>query len=206
MKKTIILSIAAALSLSVAVANEEEQQQTPAPVQKAEAFGDWTVNCIYEPQMNKKGKPNGKAILQDCQIAQVFSINTGSEEEPNLQEIMRMYMLHERNNEGVSNDISLLFHTPLRAFLQPQVAMQVDENDAIIVPYNFCDNGGCYAGGKIDETVTNQFAKGNNVKIVFFNDARQPIPLDLSLKGYSKATQYLKEQKDNYGKELKLPK
>ncbi len=209
MKKTII-SASFIFFASLSMANEEAATPNAENnfIQDTQSFDDWSVGCVYEKQLDKKGKETKRGLLKDCQITQIFKVKTGDDNQDvaNMPEIMRMYMIYERSQEGVAEVPSLFFHIPLRAFLQPQVALQVDENDPIIVPYNFCDQGGCYAGGKLDEAVTEQFQKGNAAKIVFFNDARQPMALDLSLKGYTKAVNYLTEQKQNLDKEVKLPK
>ncbi len=206
MKKHIIALFTLLLPLTI-VADENKNNENLFK-QHTQTFDNWSVNCLYEKQLDKKGRETKKAILKDCQITQIFTVQTTGENQtdPNTQEIMRMYMLFEKNQEGISEKPSLFFHIPLRAFLQPQVAIQVDENDAIIVPYNFCDKEGCYAGGKLDTTVTSQFQKGKIAKIVFFNDLRRPITLELPLKGYTKATNYLAEQKENFDKEVKMPR
>ncbi len=212
MKKTILFSLLLALPwVSVAETEEkpetptaqtEEVAQEPAPIlfEAGEQFNDWSVNCLYAlEEAVKEGKRPKKGVLRDCQSTQIFTTE-------NNQQIMRLYMLFERAGENVAENPSLYFHIPLRAFLQPQVAIQVDENNAVVVPYNFCDEGGCYAGGQLDSALVEQMQKGENIKIVFFNDQRQPISLDLSLAGYTKAVNYLTENAKNIGKEVRIPK
>lgn len=180
-------------------APKTQEQEKPQFTQNTQSFNDWSVTCLYQDEMNDKKEPTGKGILRDCQATQIFQTADN-------QQIMRMYMLYEQTKDGVSEQPSLYFHIPLRAFLQPQVAVQVDDNKAIIVPYNFCDQGGCYAGGQLDGTVTGQFQKGSKAKIVFFNNERKPIALDLSLSGYTNATNYLAQQAKNLGKSTNIPK
>ncbi len=166
--------------------------------QNTQQFNDWSVNCLYKidnPQQDQKPK---KGILRDCQSTQIFSTQ-------DEQQIMRLYMLYEQIDGKISEQPSLYFHIPLRAFLQPQIAIQIDENQAIIVPFNFCDQGGCYAGGQIDNTILKQMQKGQKAKIVFFNHQRQPVALDLSLSGYTKAVNNLYENAKIIGKDVNIP-
>lgn len=196
-----LLSSAALAAEEQAPAPETEvvQEQQPQFTQNTQSFNDWTVTCLYQNELNEAQEPLGKGILRDCQAAQIFQTEDN-------QQIMRMYMMYEQTAEGISEQPSLYFHVPLRAFLQPQVAIQVDQNKAIIVPYNFCDEGGCYAGGQLDGTVTGQFRKGNAAKIVFFNNERKPIALDLSLSGYTNASNYLDQQAKLLGQSIDIPK
>ncbi len=172
--------------------------QQEALYQNTQQFNDWSVNCLYKVDPVKQGEKPKKGILRDCQSTQIFSTQDN-------QQIMRLYMLYEQVDGKFSEQPSLYFHIPLRAFLQPQIAIQIDQNKAIIVPFNFCDQGGCYAGGQIDQTILKQMQKGSKTKIVFFNHERQPIALDLSLSGYTKAINNLYENTKNVAKEVLIP-
>ncbi len=188
------------MSLNIfAASNEqknEQQEQSAADnfISTSKDFKDWSVNCIYEK--TNDGQDSKKAILRDCQTTHIFAQNN--------QQIMRVYTLHELENNAekleLSKQPSIYFHVPLRAFLQPQIALQIDNNPAVVVPYNFCDEAGCYGGGKVDVSVTDQLRKGSNAKVLFFNNNKEAITLDLSLSGYTAAANYLNEQSNNFGK------
>lgn len=209
--KKIILSMALFTALTSVAAEQEAaqteqaQQNTPSEQQEilyqnTQQFNDWSVSCLYkvDDDVKQDQKPE-KGTLRDCQSTQIFATQDN-------QQIMRLYMLYEDVDGKLSEQPSLYFHIPLRAFLQPQIAIQVDQNQAIIVPFNFCDEGGCYAGGQIDNTILKQLQKGSKTKIVFFNHERKPVALDLSLSGYTKAINNLYENVKKIGQEVKVPK
>lgn len=176
-------------------ATQESQPQQPQLIQNTQKFDDWAVSCFYE---KKDDLPTTQGILRNCQTAHIFQT-------ADQKQIMRMYMVYEQNGGNIMDRPSILFHVPASVFLQPLITVKIDENDNISVPYNFCDQGGCYGGGPMTDMLINQFKKGGKTKVEFFDNRRQPITLDFSLKGFTSAIDYLAEQTKDYGKAVEIP-
>lgn len=164
-------------------------------IQNTQKFDEWAVSCFYEPTGEAS---TTQGILRNCQTAHIFQT-------ADQKQLMRMYMVYEQDADKIAERPSLLFHVPAGVFLAPQITLQVDTNNTVTIPYNFCDQGGCYGGGFITDSLIDQFKKGGKTKVEFYDNRRQPITLDFSLKGFTNASDYLGEQAQNIGKTIDIP-
>ncbi len=150
--------------------------------EKSTKFDDWNVTCIYQKSLDNDDKTSN---LTSCQTVHSFKI--GDEE-------IRIYTAYETNNGTILDNPSLYLQVALDAYLKPQISIQIDDNKALEVSYNFCDSNGCYAGGLLDNNTLEQMRNGKEVNIIFYNREHNPIKFSLSLSGYRQATKFLLEK------------
>lgn len=127
-------------------------------------FKDWTAQC----------EPIGESQQVRCYISQ--SLVTKDEGKP-LMGIAIGYV--------VENDQpAMLVRLPLGVFLRPGIALQIDGGEQKNYPYERCDPSGCVAGVPMTEALVAAFKAGNKAVITFHN-GQKPIPLPVSLNGFT---------------------
>ena len=162
---------AASLALglvSIFVAAEASAQENPGT-----AYKDWTVHC------------NEQAIRQvtgGCLMTQ-FAID----KETSLP-VMQIQVAYAPD----ANDPVAVIILPLGVLLQPGVALRVDGNPAIRLPFGWCLNDGCRVRLPLDQATLKQFRAGDGGVIGFRVIGGQDRALPFSLSGFTAALASLK--------------
>lgn len=133
-----------------------------------ETFQDWRVRCAEDPQNVAAG---GCFIFQSV-------INNETQ-----QPVMQIAIGFLPDNEAPAVVITL----PLGVRVAPGVLLQIDENEAIKLPFERCLPEGCKVQFRLDEKNIAAFKAGVNGKIAFQNGGGRNMTLPFSLKGFTKA-------------------
>ena len=76
---------------------------------------------------------------------------------------------------------------PLRTSLRQQMRLKIDDNEARVFPFSFCDSVGCYARIGLTSADVDAFKRGNlaTVTIVPIAAPDQTVNVGLSLTGFT---------------------
>lgn len=162
---------AASLALglaSVFVAAGASAQESPGTVYK-----DWTVHCNEQAAQQVAG---------GCLMTQ-FAID---------KETSRPVMQIQVAYAPDAKDPVAVIILPLGVLLQPGVAVQVDRNQAIKLPFGWCLTDGCRVRLPLDQAMLKQFQAGNGGVIGFRVIGGQDRALPFSLSGFTAALASLK--------------
>ena len=191
-----VCSFAAAVSICGAVFAQESEQSTEEvpqaevelplgkPVEpqlgepyEREVIVDWTVRCIREEAPE----------AETCQMYQLLKNSDGSG-------VAEVSLVPVRGNPDVAAAASVM--TPLGTMLVPGLVLAVDANDPINYPFTVCSQQGCLARFGVTNELLDQMKSGSiaNVEIVAAISPKQPIVLDVSLSGFTRAFEALLEQ------------
>lgn len=126
----------------------------------------WGVACDRDATGTKTG----------CRITQtVVASETGS----------RLVMVTVRRTPD-KKPASLLVTAPLRTFLVPGALLQVDSKPGWKLPFQLCDDGGCYAGLTADESIIDVLRHGKTLSVEFFDARKRKTVIKLPLKNFGK--------------------
>jgi len=78
-----------------------------------------------------------------------------------------------------------LFVLPLGISLPPGVELQVGGADAVHFPVERCEPSGCGGGLRLDATLLDTLRSGDTATVRFRDSSRQPVELQLSLRGFA---------------------
>ena len=134
-------------------------------------LGSWTLRCSATAG---DAKP-------DCMMFQNLVLKTGGQ--PVLQ-----------FGIGVAPDDSLptvLVSLPLGIALPPGITIQIDGSTPATFPVERCEPDGCRAGMKLRENTVKQLSQGRQLHVTFYDGARKPLKVSLSLDGFAAAYQAL---------------
>ena len=133
-----------------------------------ETFQDWRVRCAEDPQNLAAG---GCFIFQSV-------VNNETQ-----QPVMQIAIGYLPEGQAPAVVITL----PLGVRVAPGVLLQIDENEAIKLPFERCLPEGCKVQFRLDETNVAAFKAGVAGKIAFQNGGGRNMTLPFSLKGFTAA-------------------
>ncbi|MEJ1334723.1 MAG: invasion associated locus B family protein [Candidatus Sedimenticola sp. (ex Thyasira tokunagai)] len=157
----------------VAVAQETASQEPPAQKQLVpEKYKDWSKLC-----------ETPKGLDQEiCYIFQNITVkDTG-------QVIMNINIHYPENLDKAAMVVTL----PMGVALVPGIRVQVDEGEAVGVPYSVCLNNGCRAGFPLEEKMLAALKKGSKLNITFASLQGKGTKFTTSLSGFTAAVAALK--------------
>jgi len=187
MSKKISLAIALALGLAAPVAQAQDATATPAapaapaaaaPAASGDGPGttyiastsdDWQVQCLRTA--------DGK---DPCEMFQLLKDKDGNK----VASISIMAL--PKGKEAVAG---ITITTPLESLLTAGVALQIDSQKPITLPYNFCSKVGCFSNVALKANELDLFKKGSKIAMVVVPVAApdKKVDLTISLKGFTKA-------------------
>lgn len=156
-----VASLAALLVGSVAVAALAQEKD-------GQIFQDWRVRCTKDPQ---------NAAAGGCFIFQSIVANETK------QPVMQIAVGLLASDHSPAAVITL----PLGVRVAPGVLMQIDENEAVRMPFERCMPDGCKIQFRLDEKQMAVFKGGVAGKLAFQDGQGRNVTLPFSLKGFTAA-------------------
>lgn len=156
-RKLRLFLIFAALWVAADAAAEDTQQ----------VFGSWTLRCAT---------PLGNA-KPECMMFQNLVQKTGGQ--PVLQ-----FGIGIPPADSVP---TVLVSLPLGIALPPGITIQIDGGAPATFPVERCEPDGCRAGMKLREATVQQLSNGHQLHVTFYDGARKPLKVSLSLEGFGAA-------------------
>ena len=127
-------------------------------------FGPWTLRC----------ENAADTAHQSCIMFQNLVLKTGGQ--PVLQFAIGL--------APTDNTPTVLMSLPLGIALPPGITIQIDDGKPATFPVERCQPDGCHAGMKLRDTTIAQLGQGQRLNITFYDGARNPINVPLSLQGF----------------------
>lgn len=159
---TALLPLFAAIATSTAQA-----QQQSAPNFDTERFQDWEVRC-----------PSESGQQQGCTMNQI--VNNPDSNEP----LMRAMVGH---SPQIDSPV-MAFVMPLGVNLASGMQLQVDNNEPVGFPYQFCQEQGCRADLPLESSMLQQLRSGTTATVSAISPDGQRIDMDMSLMGFTSAS------------------
>lgn len=157
------LAVAVAISAfpatgAIAQDNGNAQQPAPAP---------WGTTCTSE----------GRDTAIECLMEQrVVMSDTGV--------LLASVTLQPVNG---SDAPMMIIRVPYGLYLPAGLRMAVDSVAIDTLPFQTCDNQGCFAGGPTSATVIDKLKAGNNLELTFQDQLQRDISVPVSLLGFTAA-------------------
>ncbi|UYF98826.1 invasion associated locus B family protein [Halomonas sp. GD1P12] len=163
--------ITALLPLMAVTAASTVQAQQSAPNVDTQRFQDWEVRC-----------PAGNTGQQSCTMNQI--VNNPDSNEP----LMRAMVGYPPQAQGMA---VMAFVMPLGVNLAPGMQLQVDSNEPVGFPYQFCQEQGCRADLPLEASLLQQLRGGSTATVSAIAPDGQRLDLNLSLMGFTSASQQI---------------
>lgn len=141
-----------------------------------ETFQDWELRCIVTPE----GQPD------PCQLFQLLTDAEGN--------AVAEFNLFDVPDEGELVAGATIV-TPLDTLLTGQLRLSVDDGQARVYPFSFCQPAGCYVRMGLSGSDVQAFRAGGEatVAIVPLQAPDQVVPLTVSLLGFTAGFEALEE-------------
>lgn len=135
----------------------------------SERFSDWELFC----------QPGG-----ECRISQRLAVEGSGE---------TVFLLTALRSEAGGPHVGIV-SVPLRAYLAPGIELQVDSRKPYQLLYETCDPAGCHAGFPLEGGVLADFKAGKTARFRVWTAKDNPVDIDISLIGFTKAFAALGER------------
>lgn len=176
-----VLLGATALLLAVQVQAEETRR---------EEFGDWGFIC--NAQENAEGER-----VESCNLFQTALLNANQGEQAEGEATGQRVLLTRVGYLPGNDNPVLLVTAPLGILLPMGITVEVEGHEAIRIPVQRCDGGGCLAYVVMEEPFVEAFRKGTEAKVTFYDAQRRGVSIPLSLKGFTKGMEELAETRED---------
>ncbi|MFN4168915.1 MAG: invasion associated locus B family protein [Pannonibacter phragmitetus] len=133
--------------------------------QQAEAESPWVKVCNTDPSVNK----------EICLVTQELRTATG--------QFLSSVAIREISGEARK---TLLIAVPTGMLIQPGMRVQIDAGKQTEAKYGICFPNACYSELVIDDAFVAQLKKGSKLVITALNQQAKPVPLELTLAGFTK--------------------
>ncbi|MGF1608818.1 MAG: invasion associated locus B family protein [Kiloniellales bacterium] len=143
-------------------------QDTAAKPNDGKVFQDWRVRCADDAHNLAAG---------GCFIFQ--SVVNNETQQPVMQLVV--------GRLAEDNQPAAVITLPLGIRVAPGVLMQIDQNEAVRLPFERCLPDGCKVQFRIDENQMAAFKSGVGGKLAFQDAQGRNITLPFSLKGFTAA-------------------
>ncbi|MCB8887564.1 invasion associated locus B family protein [Vreelandella malpeensis] len=163
-RRALITAVLPLLAASTAATAQAQQGAQNADTQR---FQDWEVRCQSE---------GGQ---QGCTMSQV--VNNPDSNDP-LMSAMVGY-------SPEAQSAVMAFMLPLGVVLAPGMQLQVDDNEPVGFPYQFCFEQGCRADLPLEASLLQQLRSGNRATVSAIAPDGQRLDLNVSLMGFTSASQ-----------------
>jgi invasion protein IalB len=169
----VLSSFAAGAALAQPAAQSDAQPPAPpaaaAPKVDAKSYDDWVVRCPVTPQPGP------------CDAVQLLL------EPKSKQRVLSVSVAYEATKAAYVVRII----TPLGIWLPHGVAIVAGETKLDKVVVRRCEPFGCVVEGLLDPKLREAMRKGGEAKVVVYDQARKPLDLKFSLKGYGQAEDHM---------------
>lgn len=155
----------AALTILGAAAGAQAQNAAAPGASSDTPDSPWVKVCNTDPKANKK----------ICLITQELRTNTG--------QFLASVAIREIDGESRR---TLLMAVPPGMLIQPGLRVQVDDGKRAEAKYGICFPNACYAELVIDDAFVDTMKKGGDMIITTLNQQAKPVPLKLTLSGFTK--------------------
>ena len=132
-------------------------------------FGSWTLRCSATASAGE--------TQRECMMFQNLVLKTGGQ--PVLQFGIGM--------APPDNLPTVLVSLPLGISLPPGITIQIDSGSPATFPVERCEPDGCRAGIKLRDATVQQLSQGKQLHVTFYDGARKPLKVPLSLDGFGAA-------------------
>jgi len=139
------------------------QAEEPSARTITETFKDWQINCVE------------RGGQKACEMKQTL-VNGN-------QQVVAVLSLAKQSKSGNVMQIVL----PHLVDLTVPVELSIDGEKATKLPYNFCNQTGCFVQIKNDTPFINKFKKGQSASIKSLTLGGDSLDLNISLNGFSQA-------------------
>lgn len=133
--------------------------------------GDWRIECPESPDSSST-----------CQMVHAPAAPDGGA--PHF--LMSV-------STGTSGALYGVVTTPLSVYLVPGIELAVDGGRPFKANFELCDTAGCHAGFRLSGPVLAAFQKGQSARLRIWVSKSRAIEVPVSLKGFSKGVQRLKQ-------------
>jgi invasion protein IalB len=164
----LVSAVALALFVSVAEA-AAAPEATPPNNGIVESFGDWELLCPSE---------------DTCRISQRLVAEGGGD---------TVFLLTALRS-GADGPFVGIVSVPLRGYLAPGIELRVDAREPFQLLYETCDPAGCHAGFPLEGRVLNDFRAGAKARFRVWTAKDNPVDIDVSLIGFTRAFNALGER------------
>lgn len=164
--KRIVLALMAAAAVVQAQAAETRREN----------FGDWGFVC----STSDTAGADDKEAKESCNLFQTALLNRDEGEGPGQRVLLTRVGYLDGNEKPV-----LLITAPLGILLPMGITVEVEGHDAIRIPVQRCDAGGCLAYVVMDPPFVAAMKKGDEAKVTVYDTQRRGVPIPLSLKGFT---------------------
>ncbi|MFG6666935.1 invasion associated locus B family protein [Halomonas sp. HNIBRBA4712] len=159
----------ALLPLVAATAATTVQAQQGSANIDTQRFQDWEVRCPAGSQQN-------------CTMNQI--VNNPESNDP----LMRAMVGYPPQAQGTP---VMAFVLPLGVNLAAGMQLQVDNNEPLGFPYQFCFEQGCRADIPLEPSMLQQLRSGNRATVSAIAPDGERLDLNLSLMGFTNASQQI---------------
>lgn len=128
------------------------------------SFGDWQVRCET---------PAG-ARAEQCAIVQ----NVAAEDRPNITLVIMVF----KTADGKSRLLRVI--APLGVLLPAGLGLKIDQTDVGRAGFVRCLTTGCVADVVMEDTLVDQFRKGQNATFILFQTPEEGIGIPVALNGF----------------------
>jgi invasion protein IalB len=136
-------------------------------------FEDWSISCE---------QVEGGAQAEQCFIVQQRILKEGGG---------TVLMIHA-GYPGSGEELFAQFTLPLGILLPLGMELQIDKLDVKRFPIQTCGPNGCKTMVKMDEPLLDALKTGAEAKVTFYDIARTPVTIPISLNGFTAALRALK--------------
>lgn len=157
---------------------------------RTEEFGDWGFVCTTAESESGEAR-------ESCNLFQTALLNAtqgeGAEAAGGSQRVLLTRVGYLEGNE---NPV-LLITAPLGILLPMGITVEVEGHDAMRVPVQRCDAGGCLAYVVMEQPLVDAFRKADQAKVTFYDAQRRGATIPLSLSGFTKGMKELQDSRED---------
>jgi invasion protein IalB len=155
----------------------QDPKDVPGTEYVTEEHGDWKIICTSK----------GKDIAPNCRLYQLLKDDSGSP----VAEFGIIALAKDAQAAAGVN-----FVTPLGTLLTAQASMRIDSGQTKRYPFSWCEQAGCITRFGLTKVELDNLKKGNKAVMIITAVAapNDPIPLDVSLTGFTSAWDALNKE------------
>jgi len=178
------LQLQSADRIPPSVEGAESSAPASQPTAQVQSFDDWVYRCS-DVRM-------GEENVTQCELLQVRQVKQG-EDMVNILILAMAEIAPEKAGDAPA--ILLTTVVPLDVFLPEGMRFLVDGREVLHIPYQNCNNQGCWSRAILEDKIISAFKKGNNGMARFAVVNGQGAEIQFSLKGFTAGMDALQKRK-----------
>ena len=175
-------AVVAGFSLTAVAAPGKAKDEAAIPKIGSADGKAWANRC--DEMKDKDGKVAGKY----CEAFQRLSVVAGEGEKKQMQRVAEFAIGYPPADKGKAGAVFIL---PLGVIVDGDIKVQIDEKDVMKFRVRYCDNGGCAAILKLDNSIIDKMKKGK-VMTVKAQSLGGPFDVPFRLDGFGPALEAVK--------------